>query len=78
MIRERGDPRYLRASIAYHAAAGVAAGLIAWPLATGRAVRVVPRPVCLAATPQAAPKRVGMTEIVSCVVLLVMVPLATS
>ena len=76
MIRERGDPRYLRGSIAYHATAAVVAGLIAWPL-------VVPFGwflVRAAWLPHRSltPKRVGMIEIANCVVLLVMVPLVTS
>lgn len=75
-IRRRGDPRYLGGSIAYHAAAGVAAGVIAWPLAAPfgwflvRAAWLPHRNL--------TPKRVGMIEIANCVVLLVMVPLVTS
>jgi hypothetical protein len=76
MIRGRGDLRYLRGSIAYHAAAGVAAGVIAWPLAVPfgwflvRAAWLPHRSL--------TPKRVGMIEIANCVVLIVMVPLVTS
>lgn len=75
MIRGRGDPRYLRGSIAYHAAAGVAAGVIAWPLAAPFGWFLV-RAVWLPRR-NLTPKRVGMIEIANCAVLLVMVPLVT-
>ena len=73
MIRRRADRRYLGGSIAYHAAAGVAAGVIAWPLAVPfgwflvRAAWLPHRNL--------TPKRVGMIEIANCVVLVVAIPL---
>jgi hypothetical protein len=76
MIRERGDPRYLKGSIAFHAAAAVAAGVIAWPLALPfgwflvRAAWLPHRSL--------TPKQVGFVEIANCVVLLVMIPALTS
>lgn len=75
-IRRRGDPRYLAGSIAYHAAAGVAAGVIAWPLAAPFAWFLV-RAAWLPHR-NLTPKRVGMIEIANCVVLLVIVPLVAS
>lgn len=76
MIRERGDPRYLRGSIAYHLAAGVVVGVIAWPLAVPfgwflmRAAWLPHRSL--------TPKRIGMIEIANCVALVVAIPLVTS
>ena len=73
MIRERGERRYLVASIGYHAAAVVPAALLAWPLAVpfgwllARAAWLPRR--------QLTPKQVGLVELANCVVLLVMVPL---
>ena len=74
MIRNRGDVRYLVGSPAYHALALAAVGVVSWWYAvffgwlTLRAV-VAPR----------LPLRqlhVGLLEIVHCVVLLVLIPLA--
>jgi hypothetical protein len=75
MIRERGDRRYLRGSIAFHAAAAVTAGAIAWPLVFPfawllfRSARLPHRSL--------TPKQVGLVEIANCVVLLVSIPLFT-
>lgn len=68
MIRERGDARFLRASIGFHALATVLTGLLSWPwsiLFAWFAVRAawLPRRAM-------TPKGVGLVEIGSCVALL--------
>ncbi|WP_407343972.1 YwiC-like family protein [Pengzhenrongella phosphoraccumulans] len=70
MIRERGDASYLRASIGFHVAATVLAGLIVWPWAilfAWFALRAawLPRYAM-------TPKDVGLVEIGNCVALLAM------
>lgn len=76
MIRERGDPRYLRGSITYHAAAAVVAGILAWPLAVPFGWFLMRAAWLPHRSP--TPKRIGMIEIANCVVLLVAIPLVTS
>lgn len=75
-IRGRGDPRYLGGSIAYHGAAVVAAGVIAWPLAVPFGWFLV-RAAWLPHR-RLTPKQIGMIEIANCVVLVVAIPLVTS
>lgn len=69
MIRERGERTYYVASVAYHAAALVAAGLLALPM-------IVPFGWFLARAAWLpglglVPKRVGTVEIVNCALLVV-------
>lgn len=71
MVRKRGDERYFRASVAYHAVVVVAAGLIAWPL-TGLFGWFLVRAVWLPHR-KMTPKGVGMIEIANCVALLIAV-----
>jgi len=68
MIRERGDERFLRGSIGFHAAAAVLAGIIFWPLA----ILFAWFGVRAAWLPHYAmtPKNVGLVEIGNCVALL--------
>lgn len=72
MIRNRGDARYLRASIAFHALAVVGAAVVAWPLA-------IPFGWLLARAAwlprlDLTPKQVGLVEVVNSLALLVMIP----
>lgn len=71
MIRERGDNRFLRGSIGYHAAAVVAAGLLAWPWAILFGWFLV-RAAWLPRFSM-TPKQVGFVEIGNCVALLALV-----
>lgn len=76
MIRNRGDVRYLRASVAYHLLALPAAAAVAWPLAIPFAwflarATVLPRR-------RLTPVQVGLTEIAASVALLVAVPAFTT
>ncbi len=71
MIRERGDRGYYVASVAYHAVAVVAAGLLAWPLGAVFAWYLV-RAAWLPRV-GLVPKRVGMVEILNCALLVVAV-----
>lgn len=76
MIRNRGESRYLRASIGFHAVATVGTGLLTWPLVLPfgwlfvRAAWLPRR--CL------TPKQVGLIEVPPLLVLLVAVPLLLS
>ena len=74
MIRERGDPRYVRASIAYHALAIVPAVWVSWWLApqfTWLLVRSAWWP-----RRDLSPKQVGMVEIAHSAALVILALLA--
>jgi hypothetical protein len=73
MIRNRGDARYLRASIAVHAVTTVVAWMVAWPLGVLFSA-LLARAVLLPRT-ALTPKQVGLLELVGSVSLLVVLPL---
>lgn len=75
MIRKRGDPKYLRASITYHSLAAVVATVIAWPV-TALFAWLLARSVILPRR-RRSPKQVGLIEIVNSIALIVAVVLAT-
>lgn len=72
MIRNRGDVRYLRASVALHAATAAAMVLLAWPVAAlfgWLLVRAAWFPRL-----HLTPKQVGLVEVANSALLLVAVP----
>ncbi len=75
MIRERGRVAWRRASLAWHVAAVPLAWLVAWPLGLVFLL-LLARAVVLPTLPL-RPRTVGLVEVGSCVLLLVLVPLTT-
>jgi hypothetical protein len=74
MIRERGDRRYLQASVGYHVVATVAAAMIGVPLAVVFAWLLV-RSAVLPRL-RLTPRTVGFIEIAHCVALVAVIAVA--
>ncbi|HEY6794134.1 MAG TPA: YwiC-like family protein [Kineosporiaceae bacterium] len=72
VIRERGDRRYLVASVSVHALAAAALVPVSWPLAALFGWFTIRAAWLPARAP--TPKQVGLTEVVHSLLLLVMVP----